>query len=159
MSSDEVVREQLLQLLAGGNAHWTFDKIIEGFPPDHFNAQPPNVPYSPWHILEHIRIAQSDILEFIRDLDHVSPKWPEGYWPPKGEEADQARWEQTIQSLRSDMVDLEAIVQDPATDLYVDLPHAEGFSILREMLLVADHNSHHLGEFAILRQVMGTWAS
>lgn len=159
MSSDKVLREQLLQLLRGGNAHWGLDKTVEGFPPEQINTLPPNVPYSPWHILEHMRIAQSDIVEFVRDPDHVSPEWPEGYWPPVDEEADEATWQRTIQALRSDMADLEAIVQDPATDFYVDLPHAEGYTILREILLVADHNSHHLGEFAILRQVMGTWAA
>jgi hypothetical protein len=159
MSADDVVREQVLQLLRGGNAHLTLDQIVEGFPSEAINALPPNVPYSPWHLLEHIRIAQSDILEFMRDPDHVSPKWPEGYWPAKGEEADQARWQDTIQSLHSDMQELQAMVQDPTTDLYADLPHAEGYTVLREMLLVADHNSHHLGEFAILRAVMGTWAS
>ena len=159
MSSDDVVREQVLQLLRGGNAHLNLEKIIDGFPPEAINELPPNVPYSPWHLLEHIRIAQSDILEFIRHSDHVSPTWPEGYWPLTGEEADAAKWEKAIQSLDSDMEQLQAIVQDPDTDLYADLPHAAGYTILREMLLVADHNSHHLGEFAILRAVMGTWAS
>jgi hypothetical protein len=159
MSADDVVREQVLKLLRGGNAHLTLDQIVEGYPSEAINELPPNVPYSPWHLLEHIRIAQRDILEFIRDPDHVSPKWPEGYWPPEGERADQARWQDTIQSLHSDMQELQAMVQDPNTDLYADLPHAEGYTVLREMLLVADHNSHHLGEFAILRQVMGTWAS
>jgi hypothetical protein len=159
MNPDKVVRDQVLQLLKGGNAHLPFDKLIDEFPPEAIDELPPNVPYSPWHLLEHIRIAQWDILEFIRNPDHVSTKWPEGYWPPSGEQAGQARWQETIQAFQSDMEDLQAIVQDPTTDLYDDLPHAEGYTILREMLVVADHNSHHLGEFAILRQVMGTWPS
>jgi hypothetical protein len=159
MSTDAVVREQLLQLLRGGNAHMGFDQAIDGFPLEFINSWPPNVPYSPWQLLEHIRIAQWDILEFVRNPDHVSPAWPEGYWPPKDKEADPARWQQTIEAFRSDMVDLEAVVVDPATDLYADLPHAEGYTVLREILLVADHNAYHIGEFAVLRQVMGTWAS
>jgi hypothetical protein len=159
LKPDDVVREQVLQLLKGGNAHLPLDKLIDEFPPGAFNEPPPNVPYSPWHLLEHIRIAQWDILEFIRNPDHVSPEWPAGYWPPKAERADVARWQETVQALRSDMAELQAIVQDPTTDFYADLPHAEGYTILREMLVVADHNSHHLGEFAILRQVMGTWPS
>jgi hypothetical protein len=159
MSSDDIERQHLLQLLQGGSAHMTLDQAIDGFPPQAINSHPPNVPYSPWHLLEHIRIAQWDILEFVRDPDHVSPAWPEGYWPPEGEEADGSCWQQTIQALRSDMEALEVLVQDPARDLYADLPHAPGYTILREILLVADHNAYHLGEFAILRQVMDTWAS
>ena len=114
---------------------------------------------SPWYLLEHIRITQWDILEFVRDPDHVSPAWPEGYWPPKGQEAAGPRWQDTIQAFRSDMEALEAMVQDPATDLYAGLPHAAGYTVLREILLVADHNAYHIGEFAVLRQIMGTWAS
>ena len=159
MSSDDVIREQLLHLLRGGKAHMTFDQAIDGFPLESINSKPPNVSDSPWQLLEHLRIAQRDILEFIRDPDHVSPAWPEGYWPPKDEEADQSRWQQTIQAFRSDIKELEAIVEDRTADLHADLPHAEGFTILREILLVADHNAYHIGEFAILRQVMGTWAS
>ena len=159
MSSEDVVREQLLHLLRGGNAHMSFDQAIDDFPLEFINSKPSNVPYSPWQLLEHLRIAQWDILEFIRNRDHVSPAWPEGYWPAKDEEANSTRWQQTIQSFRSDMKALETIVENPGTDLYTDLPHAEGYTIFREILLVADHNAYHLGEFAILRQVMGTWTS
>ena len=159
MSSDDVVRQHLLKLLRGGNAHMTFDQAINGFPPEAINTLPPGVPYSSWHLLEHIRTTQWDILEFVRDPDHVSPAWPEGHWPPKGQEADGPRWQDTIQAFRSDMEALEAMVQDPATDLYAGLPHAAGYTVLREILLVADHNAYHIGEFAVLRQIMGTWAS
>lgn len=157
MSTDDVVRQQLLQLLRGGNAHMTFEQAIEGFPLASINARPPNAPYTPWALLEHVRIAQWDILEFVRNPDHVSPEWPVGYWPPEGEVTDPAKWEATIEAFRADMRDLEAVVQDPITDLYADLPHAKGYTILREILLVADHNAYHIGEFAILRQVMGSW--
>lgn len=155
---DDVACEQVLQLLKVGNAHLPFDKLIDEFPPEAIDELPPNVPYSPWHLLEHIRIAQRDILEFIRDPDHVSRKWPEGYWPPSGEQAGRAGRQETVQALRSGMEDLQAIAQDPCTDLYADLLRA-AHTIMREMLVVADHNSHHLGESAILRQVMGTWPS
>jgi hypothetical protein len=154
---DDAVRKQLLHLLRGGNAHLTLEQAVEGFPMESIDSRAPNVAYSPWQLLEHIRIAQWDILGFVRDPSHVSPSWPEGYWPPAGEAADAARWQQTLRALASDMAALEAIVQDEATDLYADLPHAEGYTILREILLVADHNAYHIGEFAILRQVMGTW--
>ena len=157
MDSDHIVREQLLALLKGGNAHMGFEAAIAEFPMDRINEFPPGCTYSAWHLLEHLRIAQWDILEFIRDPAHESPEWPSGYWPESGAEADAARWDQTIQEFQSDLKDLTALVEAPEVDLYEDLPHAEGYTVLREVLVVADHNAYHIGEFAILRQVMGTW--
>ena len=115
------------------------------------------MPYTFWHLLEHIRIAQWDILDFIRNPDYEERAWPEGYWPAPDAEADLQQWNQTIAAIRADMAELQAMVQDPTTDLYADLPHAPGYTILREMLLVADHNAYHIGEFGILRQVIGAW--
>lgn len=157
MTADAVMREQLLALLRGGNAHIGFDQAVAEFPMAHINTKPPNVPYTPWHLIEHIRIAQWDILEFIRNPHHVSPNWPEGYWPPSDEEADAARWETSIRDFRADLEAVQYLVSDPGTDLLATIPHAEGYTIFREILLVADHNAYHLGEFAILRQVMDTW--
>ncbi len=157
MSADAVMREQLLALLRGGNAHIGFDQAVAEFPMAHINTKPPNVPYTPWHLIEHIRIAQWDILEFIRNPHHVSPNWPEGYWPPSDEEADAARWETSMRDFRADLEAVQYLVSDPGTDLLATIPHAEGYTIFREILLVADHNAYHLGEFAILRQVMDTW--
>lgn len=159
MSADKVVRQQLLSLLSGGNAHMGFDAAVARFPVEHINRKPPRVSYTPWHLLEHIRIAQWDILEFIRNPDHISPDWPEGYWPSPDEQADEAQWEKTIDEFRADMKALQDLVADPNTDLFGSIPHAEGYTILREILVVADHNAYHIGEFAILRQVMGTWPS
>jgi hypothetical protein len=157
MSSDKVMREQLLALLRGGNAHLGFDDAVANFPLEHINTKPPNVAYTPWHLLEHIRIAQWDILEFVRNPAHVSPSWPEGYWPAPGEQADEARWQQTINEFRADLKAIEDLVTDPNTDFFGPIPHAPGYTIFREILLVADHNAYHIGEFAILRQVMDTW--
>jgi hypothetical protein len=157
MSADQVVREQLLFLLRGGNAHMTFDQAVAEFPMDRINGQPPNVSYTPWHLLEHIRIAQWDILEFTRNPNHISPQWPEGYWPPPDERADEVTWQKTISHFRADLRALQAMVEDPSTDLYAPLPHAKDYTALREILLVADHNAYHIGEFAVLRQVVGTW--
>ena len=157
MNSDEVMREQLLALLRGGNSHLGFDNAVADFPLAQINTKPPNVDYSPWHILEHMRIAQWDILEFIRNPAHVSPAWPDDYWPLPAEQADEAGWQQTIDNFRADLKSLQNLVANPATDLYGPLPHAPGYTILREILVVADHNAYHIGEFAILRQVMGTW--
>jgi hypothetical protein len=157
MQPDQITRTHLLALLRGGNAHMSFDEAIADFPPAHFNTRPPNVLYTPWHILEHIRLAQWDILEFIRNPDHVSPEWPAGYWPHPSAEADQVQWDKTIEQFQADLQVLQALVSDPNIDLYAPIPHAPDYTILREILVVADHNAYHIGEFAILRQVMGTW--
>jgi hypothetical protein len=158
MSSDNIVCEQLLALLRGGNAHMPFDEAVAGFPLAHINDYPPNVPYTPWHLLEHLRIAQWDILEFIRNPAHISPPWPDGYWPPHDARADAAMWASTIAAFQADLNSLQELVADSTTDLYAPLPHARDYNILREILVVADHNAYHIGEFAILRQVMETWA-
>jgi hypothetical protein len=152
-----MMRDQLLALLQGGNAHMSFDQAVADFPLAYFNRQPPHVSYTPWHLLEHIRLAQWDILEFIRNPAHVSPDWPEGYWPARDEQADETRWQQTLTAFRADLEALQALVMDPQTDLFAPIPHAPGYTIFREILVVADHNAYHIGEFAILRQVMGTW--
>lgn len=157
MSSDQVLRQQLLALLRGGNAHMTFDQAVAGFPMEHINTHPPHVPYTPWHLLEHLRIAQWDILEFVRNPGHVSPDWPEGYWPTQDAQATPEQWEETLATFRADLQTMMKIVEDPEMEFFNPLPHAPGYNIFREVLLVADHNAYHVGEFAILRQVMGTW--
>ncbi len=157
MNTDHVVREQLAALLRGGQAYMPLDQAVVDFPMDQINRRPPNVPYTFWHLLEHLRIAQWDILEFIRNLAHVSPPWPNGYWPPRDADADAEVREHTIAAFRADHEALVTLVHDPATKLYAPLPHAPECTILREILMVADHNAYHTGEFVILRQVMGTW--
>ena len=157
MEDDQVLRKELLALLGGGNAHMPFDAAVADFPEDAMNRRPPNVTYTPWHLLEHIRRTQNDILEFIRDPKYVSPEWPVGYWPNPEAKATRDAWEATIRGFHQDLADLLAIVKDPGTQLTAEIPHAPGYNILREMLLVADHNAYHIGEFGILRQVMGTW--
>ena len=159
MNNDKVLREQLIALLRGGNSHMGFDRAIAEFPIEHINSRGPNVPYTPWHILEHMRITQWDILEFIRNPEHVSPKWPEGTWPAPDKQADEAQWEKTISDFRADLKTLQNLVIDPDTDLSAPIPHARDYTILREILVVADHNAYHTGEFAILRQVMKTWST
>jgi len=157
MDTDTVLREHLLSLLNGGNAHMGFDDMIADFPPEHINSKASHVTYTPWHILEHIRITQLDILEFIRNPRYQSPSWPVGYWPAQDAQADKAAWDRTIAAFQADLQTLKQMVQDPKTDLYTRLPHGTGQTILREILLVADHNAYHIGEFAVLRQVMQTW--
>ena len=155
--NDGIIREQLVQVLTGRNAHFSFNDAVKDFPVDKINDRPPNVPYTPWHLVEHLRIAQWDILEFTRNPDHVSPRWPEGYWPDREATADVGTWRASLAAFRSDLKAVVEIVMDPDIDLSSEIPHAPGYTYLREVLLVADHNAYHIGEFSILRQVMGTW--
>lgn len=157
MTKDSELRKQLVDLLNGGNAHMGFEGAVADFPIADINSFPQNVPYTPWHLLEHIRIAQADILEFVCQPGHISPEWPKGYWPAQDEQTDAAGWQRTIEGIKSDLEAIKQIVLDPNTNLTEDLAHAPGYTVLREALLAADHNAFHMGEFAILRQVMGTW--
>jgi hypothetical protein len=157
---DEPVRElrrRLVESLEGGHAHMTFDEAVADFPMDRINDKAPNMPYSPWHTLEHLRIALWDIVEFIRNPEHVSPVWPEGYFPSPGEKADSRRWDKTVRDIRSDLDRLKNFAANSGNDLFSPIPHAKDYTIYREILTAADHTAYHIGEFAVLRQVMGTW--
>ncbi len=155
--NDDALREQLLGLLDGGDAHMTFEEAVVEFPASGMNAHAPSVSYSPWHLLEHLRITQWDILEYIRNPAHESPDWPVGYWPATDAVATPEQFAGTIESFLADRVALREIVGDRSVDLLAPMPHTPGHSIAREIRIVADHNAYHVGEFAILRQVMGTW--
>ena len=157
MPDDQILRKQILQLLGGRNAHYTFDDAVADFPLEAINERPLNVPYTPWHLVEHLRIAQWDILEFMRDPAHVSPEWPKGYWPDPEDTTNAAGWTTTLDTFRADLDAVQEMVRDESLELTAEIPHAPGYTYLREFLLVADHNAYHVGEFAILRQVMGTW--
>lgn len=157
MESDLVLRRQLRALVGGQEAHMNLDSAVADFPMERINDRAPNIPYSFWHLLEHIRIAQWDILEFASDASHVSPRWPDGYWPSRDSEADAGAWNNTIAAIRSDMTALEDLAMNPSVDLYTPIPHGDGQTVLREIILAADHNAYHVGEFAILRQVTGLW--
>ncbi len=152
-----VLREQLQNLLLGGQAHMGFEEVVADFPMTLINAHPPHVPYTPWHLVEHIRITQWDILEFVRNPSHVSPDWPTDYWPKRTAEASPKDWTHTLNAFRKDFRDVESLATDPATDLFSVIPHGSGQTVLREILLVADHNAYHIGELGILRQVMEAW--
>ncbi len=151
---DRRLREHLLYLLRGGGAHIKFEEALKDFPAELFNARVEGVPYTPWQLLEHMRIAQWDIVEFSRSAAHVSPEWPEGYWPEEGAEADEAGWRRSVEQFRADLRAMEALVEDEANDLYARIPHGEGQTLLREALLVADHNAYHLGALVTLRRAL-----
>jgi hypothetical protein len=151
---DRSLREHLLYLLRGGGAHLKFEAAIDGFPAEFFNARAAGVPYTPWQLLEHMRIAQWDILGFSRSAAHVSPKWPEGYWPEEGLAADREDWRRSVEGFRADLRAVEALIADEANDLHAEIPHGTGQTLLREALLVADHNAYHLGALVTLRRAL-----
>jgi hypothetical protein len=159
MAKDTVssLREHMLYLLRDGGAHLNFDKAIEGLPAELRGAKPAGQPHTPWRLLEHLRIAQWDILEFSRNPRHVSPSFPEGYWPKGDAPPDAAAWDRSVAAFRSDLRAMQDLVANPATDLFAPIPHGQGQTILREALLVADHNAYHLGQLVIIRRLLGAW--
>lgn len=157
MESDTVLRTHVVNLLRGGQASLPFAQVIADFPMDRINDTPPHVPYSPWALLEHLRRTQFDILDFTRNPAYQERRWPEDYWPVPGTTADAGQWAETLAAFHADLDTLCVLAMNPAIDLYARIPHGSGQTVLRELLLVADHNAYHTGEFAILRQVMQTW--
>ena len=151
---DRHLREHLLYLLRGGGAHISFEEALKDFPAELVNARAQGVPYTPWELLEHMRIAQWDILEFSRSAAHVSPRWPEGYWPDKTAEAGEEDWRRSVGRFREDLRAMEALVEDPSGDLYARIAHGDGQTLLREALLVADHNAYHLGALVTLSRAL-----
>jgi hypothetical protein len=154
VTKDRLLRDHLLYLLRGGGAHIHFEDFIADFPINLINGEIEGVPYTPWQVVEHMRIAQWDILEFSRNANHLSPEFPEGYWPPAGVVADADIWNKTVQSFRSDLRELENLVSDPSIDPFAEIPHGDGQTILREALLVADHNAYHLGTLAVMKRIL-----
>lgn len=154
MDTDKALRQHLLYLLRGRGAHVDFDTVVKDFPADVINRKAEHVPYTPWQVLEHMRIAQWDILMFSRDARHVSPPWPEGYWPSGDARADWEAWGASVESFRADLKAMEELVEDPSTDLFAPIAHGEGQTILREALLVADHNAYHLGVLVTLKRIL-----
>ena len=152
--NDQSIRKHVLYLLRGGGAHLSFDDFINSFPADLCGRRIDGLPYTPWQVLEHMRLAQWDILEFSRDASHVSPEWPKGYWPQPDDLGSPTLWQQTIDQFRKDQKQVEALVKDPSTDLHAKIPHGDGQTILREALLIADHNAYHLGALAVMARIV-----
>ena len=151
---DRALREHLLYLLRGGGAHATFEQAVNDFPVELINARAAGAAYTPWQLLEHMRIAQWDILEFSRSAAHVSPDWPDGYWPDRAKEASADDWRRSVEGFQTDLRRVEALVREESNDLYAAIPHGTGQTLLREALLVADHNAYHLGALVTLRRAL-----
>lgn len=148
------LRKQLSSLLEGGSAHLKFGEVVDTFPLDSINERLSNIPYSPWQLLEHMRITQFDILDFVVNPRYKYMKWPEDYWP-KRKRATEKQWNESLSMFRNDSMELQRIINSKDTDFYSRIPHGTGQTILREMLLVADHNAYHLGEMVVMQRLLG----
>ena len=154
MSNDEALRDHLSKLLDERQAHLTVHDVLDDFPFELIGRKPPGAPYTPWELFEHMRIAQWDILEFSRDAKHESPDHPEGYWPEGRAPTDEAEWKENLAVFKKELEALKAFVADPETDLFAKIPHGTGQTVLREAMMVADHNAYHLGQMVLLKKMM-----
>jgi hypothetical protein len=157
MPNEEILRKQLVSLISEGHAHATFDQATKNLPANLRGKRPAGLPHSPWELLEHLRIAQWDILDFSRNPNYKEQKWPDDYWPKSPEPPSATAWDASVAAFHRDMQEICALIKDPATDLYAKIPHGSGQTILREAMLVADHNAYHVGQLVLVRQLLGAW--
>jgi hypothetical protein len=158
MSDDKSLREHVIFLLKEEGAHASFDTAVKDLPAKLRGVRPAGAAHSAWEVLEHLRLAQWDILEFTRDPKHVSPKFPDGYWPGAPEPPDAKAWDRSVKAFRADLKAMADLVADASVDLFAKLPHGDGQTLLREALVLADHNAYHLGELVLLRRLLGAWS-
>ncbi|MBS1524353.1 MAG: DinB family protein [Bacteroidetes bacterium] len=151
----EILVSELLKLLNGGSAHASFKDAIKGLPAELRGVTPDGLPYSIWQLVEHIRIAQWDMLEFSKGENHKSPDWPEGYWPKEPAPASHEAWERSLKQIDDDLEEFTALLKKG--DIYKAFPHGHGQSILREALQIADHNAYHTAEIIVIRRLLGAW--
>jgi hypothetical protein len=154
---DQSLRDHLCYLLSGEGAHAKFEDVIAGIPEGLRGDKMKNFPHTAWMLLEHLRIAQWDILEFSRNAKHKSPDFPSGYWPKQEAPTSATAWDKSVREFRNDLKAMQDLVANPKSDLYAPFPWGDGQTLLREALLVADHNSYHLGQLVTLRRVLGAW--
>jgi hypothetical protein len=151
------LREHVIYLLNGGGAHARFEEVVKDMPEKFRGVKPEGLPHSAWMLLDHLRLAQWDILEFSRNSKHTSPDWPKGYWPKTEAPPSAAAWNKSVQQFRKGLKSMQDLVANPKTDLYARIPWGDGQTILREALLVADHNAYHLGQLVDVRRLLGAW--
>lgn len=157
MDSAEALRAQLVDLLDWHGAHVDFDAAVKSVPAGLQGAQHDGLPYSPWQLLEHVRIAQHDILDFCRNPAYAEMNWPEDYWPAAAAPPSADAWEASVAAFRRDRDAMKQLVADPTVDLFAKIPHGTGQTCLREALLIADHNAYHLGQLVAVRRLLGIW--
>jgi hypothetical protein len=154
---NDMLREQLIKLLSWQDAHVNFDDAVANVPEEKQGVRPERLPYSLWQLLEHLRVTQRDILDFCSNPSYTAPKWPDDYWPKSISPPTTEAWQESVDAFRADRASLADLVRDPTLDLYEKIPHGEGQTYLREVLLVADHSAYHVGEFVAVRRLLGTW--
>jgi hypothetical protein len=159
MIDESLLRDQLSRLLGWEDAHVGFDKAVDGIPAELRGTRPSNLPYSPWQLIEHLRITQHDILEFCRNPNYKELKWPDDYWPASDTPPSGRAWDESIRLFRQDRKTLQQLAADPAVDLTAGIPHGDGQTYLRELILAADHAAYHLGELIVVRRLLGIWKS
>ena len=157
MADDSALRRHLLELLHGGQAHTTLEDALRNFPLDQAGVRPSGSPHSVWELLVHLRIAQHDILRFSQSADYQSPPWPKGYWPGSPAPTGEAEWKDCVRAIRDDLDAFEAMIADGTQDLFLPFPWGDGQTLLREALLIADHNAYHIGQIVLVRRWLGAW--
>jgi len=155
--SDAALRAQLARALEWEDAHAGFDRAVDGIPEELRGRVPEGLPYSPWQLLEHLRLAQEDILDFCRNPGYAERDWPDDYWPAAPEPPATSAWDESVAAFRRDRQALARLATDPTVDLFSPIPHGSGQTLLRELLLVIDHNAYHVGELVVLRRALGIW--
>jgi uncharacterized damage-inducible protein DinB len=158
MTSTEMLRDQLASFQEWHDAHADFDAAVSDFPSDLRGIVPPGLPYSAWQVLEHIRLAQEDILEFCRNPHYKERNWPADYWPSDAEPPNATAWDASAAAYRRDRKALQAMIRDSKCDLFAKVPIGSGQTFLREFLLVADHTAYHVGQLVAMRRLVGAWA-
>ena len=157
MSLDTVLRQQLVKMLAWGDAHATHEKAVSNVPEEYRASVPQGLPYSPWMVVDHLTRTQFDILDFCRNSDYAQPRWPEEYWPATAEPPSASAWDESISKFRADRTALQQLAADPSVDLTARIPWGSGQTYLREIVLAADHAAYHIGELIVIRRLLGIW--
>jgi hypothetical protein len=157
MPHDDALRQHLIDLLTGSNAHADFNAAVKGFPVELRGQRPRGADHSPWQLVEHLRIAQNDILDFSRNPGYKALDWPSGYWPANPEPPDEHAWEKSVRAFRHDLKELSALISDESKDLFAKFPWGDGQTLLREALLTVDHNAYHVGQLILVRKLLGAW--
>jgi hypothetical protein len=156
-SADTPLRREIAEFIDSGHAHISWKKALADVPVSLRGVKPAGSPFTLWQLLEHLRLALWDILEFSRDATHVSPDWPSGYWPSTDAPPSEKAWDTSVRDFENDLNEMKKLVLDSKADLFAKIPHGTGQTMLREALLVADHNSYHIGQFVLLRRLVGAW--
>lgn len=159
MATVDSLRDQLARMLDWHDAHATFDQAVATFPPKLYGVRPEGLPYSAWQLLEHLRLAQHDILDFCVNPSYTELEWPADYWPQDAAPPSSAAWKESVAAFRRDRAALQALARDPAVDLFATIPRGTGQTYLREILLAADHTAYHVGELIVVRRLLGAWPS